>query len=157
MDNSEYRAKLVTATVCYAAMFVVVFFFLVNIITQEPSSGWPYSPNTSEQMKQLMEFFFKLSALAIVITSPNSLYVKSRRLFVENGFNLDGILWPLKFDMKLIGKGHKSMIRRNRDYYWLSFVIVISCAFFLGALSFIPPWVSFILLATFCNLAAQTI
>ena len=32
MDNSEYRAKLVTATVCYAAMFVVVFFFLVNII-----------------------------------------------------------------------------------------------------------------------------
>ena len=107
-----------------------------------------------------MDAFLVISVLFISLISINSLYIRSRRLFVELGFETEGAIYILKRDIKELKEadfGNSSSVQRNRDYLWLSFIIIGAGVFFFFSLSFFPDWVAFIVFAGICNISSRRI
>ena len=93
----------------------------------------------------------------VLTISVNALYVKSRTLFLELGFELRGGLILLQRDMKRMGMDSGSAVQTIRDYYWLSLVFIVICLFSILSLSFFPPWVAFNVMAGFLNIFGRRI
>ena len=157
MDESEYRAKLTAATVCYAAMLVVISFFLINLLTQGVKIRFLGDSGEMDAVNYIENTMIIVGSLWILIISVNALYVKSKALFLELGFELCGFLSLLQRDMKPMGMNVGSSIQKNRDYYWLSLIMVVGCVFFLFSLTFMPAWVAFLFTAGILNISARRV
>ena len=117
MGDSEYRAKLVMAIICYAAMLAIISFFVFNLLTQGLDSGWPHSKQNPVAGRYIVDFLIIVSVFCVLTISVNALYVKSRTLFLELGFELRGGLILLQRDMKRMGMDSGSAVQTIRDYY----------------------------------------
>lgn len=157
MSDSEYRAKFVMATVCYAAMLTIISFFVVNLLTQGLDSGWPHAKTTPAAGRYVVNFLIIVAVFWVLTISVNALYLKSRTLFLELGFELRGGLILLQRDMKRMGIDSGSAVQTIRDYYWLSLVFIVICLFSIFSLSFFPSWVAFIVMAGFLNIFSRGI
>ncbi|HAC35252.1 MAG TPA: hypothetical protein DCF45_12110 [Gammaproteobacteria bacterium] len=157
MDSSEYRAKLTMAIVCYAALLIIVAFFLSNLITQGLDSGWPHSEKNPAAGRYVVDFLVIFAVFWGLFQSVNALYVRSRGLFLELGFEFKRGLTLLQRDMRWMGRNSGSAVRKTRDYYWLSIVFVVVCVLSLFSLSFFPPWIAFIVMTGFLNIFGRRI
>ena len=160
MGSFEYYVKFTAATSCFVCMVLIIISFLFFLLTQFIFTGVSPRFYADGPGVHLMDAFVVIGVLFISLISINSLYIRSRRLFIELGFAVEGFIFILKKDIKELkegGFGQSSSIQSNRDYLWLSFIMICAAVFFFFSLSFFPDWVAFILFAGICNVSSRRI